>query len=294
VLYYDVFDYPVTASELFAHHGKNISFESFEMLLKQIVEDLVLKTDGFYYYSPLSGTKNILKRQNGNKMAAEMIPIAVKWGKRLFQFPYVRSISVSGSLSKNYFDQYSDIDFFVVTKTNRLWICRTLLILYWKMSSSENKKKFCTNYFVDETVLEWEEKNRFTAIELNYLLPIVNSDGTNKILEKNEWISNYVNNKSLNTNFEINTKTHFLKRWIEFLFNNLIGDFLENFLLKKTLAQWRKKYPDLNKEDFELQFRSRKNVCKRHTKGFQNKVIQLFNEKLKTYQAQLGIQLSSE
>lgn len=264
------------------------------MLLKETVEDVALKTDGFYYFSPLANANNTLKRKEGNKMAADMMPIAVKWGKRLFQFPYVRSISLSGSLSKNYFDQHSDIDFFVVTKKNRLWICRTLLILYWKLSSSENKKKFCTNYFVDETVLEWEEKNRFTAIELNYLVPIVNSDGANKIIAKNDWIRNYVNNKSLNINFEIKTNTHPIKQLIEFFLNNLVGNFLENLLLRKTLERWRKKYPDLNKEDFELQFRSRKNVCKRHTKGFQNKVILLFNEKLKTYQAQLGIQLSAE
>ena len=221
-----------------------------------------------------------------------MMPVAIKWGRRLYKFPYVRSVSLSGSLSKNYFDSHSDIDFFIVTKNNRLWVCRTLLILYWKLSSAENKKKFCTNYFVDETVLEWEEQNRFTATELSYLVPIINSEAKAKILSKNSWISAYINNKTLNVNYETKTSSGFFKKLAEIILNNPLGNVFENFLLRKTLNRWRRKYPELNSEDFELQFRSRKNICKRHTKGFQNKVLTMHTLKVSQFEAETGVKLT--
>ena len=140
-----MFNYPLTFEELYSHQGQNISPDEFKSLLSEMRKENLLKSSGDYFLSPFSSIETIAKRESGNKMALEMMPVAIKWGRRLYKFPYVRSVSLSGSLSKNYFDSHSDIDFFIVTKNNRLWVCRTLLILYWKLSSAENKKKFCTN-----------------------------------------------------------------------------------------------------------------------------------------------------
>ncbi len=50
------------------------------------------------------------RREKGNTKAAEMIAIARKVGDLLIRFPYVRGIAISGSLSKNFADDDSDID----------------------------------------------------------------------------------------------------------------------------------------------------------------------------------------
>lgn len=213
-----------------------------------------------------------------------MMPVATKWAKRIYNFPFVKSVNLSGSLAKNYFDNNSDIDFFIIAKTNRLWICRTLLILYWKIQPQKNKKFFCTNYFIDETLVEFEDQNRFTATELSYLIPIINSEYPVNLLSTNQWINEFINNKPLNLKHEISYKASFLKSFFEICLANKLGDLIENSILQKTIIRWRKKYPDMSNEDFELQFRSRKNVCKRHTKGFQNKVLQKLDEKIAIYE----------
>lgn len=287
-----MFDYPLTFDELYSHLGQNCSPDDFNRILSEMLSESLLQSYGNYFLSPFASTQNVVKREMGNKMALKMMPVAIKWGRRLFRFPYVRSISLSGSLSKNYFDQNSDIDFFIVTEANRLWICRTLLILYWKLSPAENKKKFCTNYFVDETVLEWEEQNRFTATELSYLVPLVNGEAKHKILLRNPWVNNYISNKPLNRNYETEAPSSYVKKIAENILNNPLGNLLENYLLKKTLNSWRKKYPELASEDFELQFRSRKNICKRHTKGFQNKVLKLHDEKVAEFETRLFVKLT--
>lgn len=232
-----------------------------------------------FYFSPLSINIDLEKRVAGNKMALAKMPEAVKWSKIINRFPFVRSVNLSGSIAKNYFDENSDIDYFIVTKANRLWICRSLIVLYWKLLSKENKKKLCTNYFVDETALELIDKNLFTAIELTYLVPIINLQLSRQLLEKNAWVKNYVENKPLIEKYATVGKKTILKSLIEWLLDNNTGNLLDNLFLKMTIERWRKKFPDLMKEDFELQFRSRKNVCKRHTKGFQNKVLKLLENK---------------
>jgi hypothetical protein len=279
VLYFDVFSYPLLEEELYQHHRGTLDFEEYKIILTELVEEKKLNFDAPFYFSPLSNSLDIQRRRVGNKMALAKMPEAVKWSKIINRFPFVRSVNLSGSIAKNYFDENSDIDYFIVTKANRLWICRSLIVLYWKLLSKENKKKLCTNYFVDETALELLDKNLFTAIELSYLVPIINVSLTHQLLEKNAWVKNYVENKSLVETHVTIDKTTFLKALIEKLLDNPVGNLLDNLFLKITIKRWRKKFPDLMEEDFELQFRSRKNVCKRHTKGFQNKVLKLLENK---------------
>jgi hypothetical protein len=292
ILYFDIFTYPLTEAELYQHHGSNLSIEAFRNILHELVNEGLLKTREDFYFSPHTDEEALKKRLNGNRMAAEMMPVARKWSKIIHSFPFVRSVNLSGSLSKNYYDKHSDIDYFIITKTNRLWICRTLLSICWKLLSAKNKKNFCTNYFVDETVLEMGDKNQFVAIELSYLLPIINGDAAQTLLSSNEWVKKYVENKTLNREFETDAPRFKLKTIFEKLLDNKFGDMLDNYLLRITTVHWRKKYPEMAAEDFELQFRSRKNVCKRHTKGFQNKVLLKWHEKKRQYEKLHSLNLS--
>ena len=58
---------------------------------------------------------------------------------------------MSGSLSKHFADEKSDIDFFIITSANRLWIARTCMHLFKKVSYIAGKQHwFCMNYYVDE------------------------------------------------------------------------------------------------------------------------------------------------
>lgn len=291
MLYFDVFDYPLTKDELFNHHGKELTQESFLLTLEELVLEKRIVLHGIYFLSPFAKTNCIERREKGNRMANAIMPEAIAWSKKINRFPFVRSVNLSGSISKNYYDENSDIDYFIITKKNRLWICRTFLILYWKLLSPKNKKKLCTNYFVDETVLELGEKNQFTAIELSYLIPIINGTASEQLLSANSWLKKHVGNMHLNRQYETHAKSGIIKIILERLFDTKLGNFIDNLLLKETIKRWRRKFPELAEEDFELQFKSRKNVCKRHTRGFQNKVLFLWSEKIAQYEKKIEVTL---
>src|SRR5687767_14214301 len=112
VLYFDVFNYPLTKHELFENSAVNISREEFETELNKLIRYKVLSESGGFIMSPMTHAGSIEKRQAGNEHARRMMPVAYAYSKRIASFPFVEGVFLSGGLSKNYYDERSDIDYF--------------------------------------------------------------------------------------------------------------------------------------------------------------------------------------
>src|SRR6202022_4223033 len=94
----------------------------------------------------------------------------------------------------------SDIDFFIITKANRLWIARTLMHLFKKLTFlTGHQGWYCMNYYVDEEALQIEEKNIFTATELITLLPVCGNGTMEEFFRANNWASSYFPNYAIRT-----------------------------------------------------------------------------------------------
>lgn len=292
LLYFDVFNYPLKFDEVFENMPVTISKEDLMGDLQSLIEEGFIKEEqGFYLLSSSLGN-SISRRLKGNAEALETMHKAYHYSKKIASFPFISGVCISGGLSKNYYDEYSDIDYFIITKANRLWLCRTFFVLYYKTLSKKEKNNYCLNYYISEADLLIPDKNDFVATELAYLLPTVNYPLYKRILKENNWYKNKFLNKEELPNLNcIETPEPWYKKTLEFVFAGKFGNWVDNQLLFVTLKHWQKKYPELSQEDFELQFRSRKNVCKYHAKGHQNKVLTLWNEKIKNFANQFQIEL---
>jgi hypothetical protein len=284
VLYFEIFDYPLKAVELYENAAVTMSEGEFETELNKLTALDILHRSGDFILSRHAKEASVAKRLKGNKGAEAIMPTAYQYSKKIASFPFVEAVCLSGGLSKNYYDEKGDIDFFIITKPGKLWICRTLLIIRFKLLPKQKKKYWCVNYFMSSDNLVIPEKNVFTGTELAYLIPTVNYPVYKKILEKNPWYKKGFPNKAIlpSTNC-IDTPEPLVKKITEKVLSGRPGKWTDNFLLKITLKHWRKKYPEMNSEDFELQFRSRKDVCKRHTNGFQNIVLNKWEQKQQEY-----------
>ena len=129
MLYFDVFNYPLSKDELYQNSAITISCEAFERELKELLNQGFLKEDDGFILSLDRSKHDLNKRLKGNEGAKRIMNTALRYSHKIASFPFVEGLALSGSISKNYFDKDGDIDFFVVTKPNRLWICRTLLML---------------------------------------------------------------------------------------------------------------------------------------------------------------------
>ncbi len=293
LLYFSIFKYPLTEEEIYKFSplaSKEILHNEIDFLLQK---GIIYKLKDFY--TTTNDIEQVHRRMEGNRMAKNIMPKAHKVAKFIAKFPYVEGVSLSGALSKGYYDDDGDIDFFIITKPNRLWIARTLLILYKKIFLLNSKKYFCVNYFISSNNLKISEQNRFTATEMVTLIPVYGKSVFTSFIEENTWTKDYFPNISPS---DFSTTNDQNKVWLSLLIQSILntgaGDFLDDFFRKITLKKWYSKFGYMQKDDFKIALKSTKNVSKHHPQNFQKKVIDLLNEKYDTIRKQYNLDLYSE
>ncbi|MBL0339569.1 MAG: nucleotidyltransferase domain-containing protein [Bacteroidetes bacterium] len=143
ILYFDLFKHPLKRDEIieYTHFQSIVSTELDAALAFLQSNHMLYEKNGFYL--PHQQYENIERRIKGNALADASWQQAIKKSILISRFPYVRSVVISGSLSKGYMDAESDIDFLIITEPKRLWLTRSLLAFYKKLFSS-----ILTNCFV--------------------------------------------------------------------------------------------------------------------------------------------------
>lgn len=292
ILYFSIFRYPLKIEEI---HGYTnyVNIAETEKELQHLVDEKILvKVDEFYVYG--SDLDSVIKRLRGNLHAKKAIGKANQKAKLIAKFPYVEAVGISGSLSKEYYDNESDIDFFVITKPNKLWICRTLLMLYKKTFLLNSRKYFCVNYFISSNQMEIEEKNRFTATELKTLIPMHGKTVFEQFYKSNKWVNDYFSKFEPQIEAIQNTQKPGFSRLIEFSFDTKFGTLTDAAFKVITLKKWKSKFHYMNEEDFKIALKTTKTVSKHHPSNFQKKVILSLNTKLEEVQSKYNLVLQRE
>ena len=216
-------------------------------------------------------------RRKGNDLAIKQMKTAEKVAKFLSKFPYVKGIAVSGSLSKSFANEKTDIDFFIITEANRLWIARTCMHLYKKLTFLTGRQHwFCMNYYVDEAGLEIAEKNIFTAMEIVTLVPMQGRSDMVKFIAGNGWTKTYfpVHGFAIGNTPEIKRGT--ISRLIEKILNGKAGDRIDKWLMHITDSRWQKKAQmhKLNSKGICMGMIVDRHFSKPDPKNFQDKVVE--------------------
>lgn len=289
LLYYDIFSYPLKAAEVFRFLGTNLVTEAI------IEKDLAnLRKRGLVYqfghfFSIQNDEHNTLRRMRGNDLAEKLLPVARRQARLIARFPFVRGVMASGSFSKGYMDQKSDLDFFIITEPRRLWIARTLLVLYKRLFLFNSHKYFCVNYFVDAEHLVIEEKNLFTATELATLIPLSGASLYLKLQAANAWITDIFPNYGPRS---VNGVEESAQSWFKDLTEKIIDVVtptrLERFFKNLTLRRWHKLYgSSYSAADFRVAFKTNDHISKTHPNHYQKKIERLYADKVNTFQAPL-------
>ena len=280
LIYSEVFQHPLTIDEI--EQRVSASSDRISQALKQLTSSSLIYRNNGYYFLFEEGDK-IINRSSGNEKAKRMMPKAQRVGMKIFKFPYVEGVGISGSLSKGVLHSDGDFDYFIITQPNRLWVARTLLILYKKVFLFNSRKYFCVNYFIDTKNLEIEEKNPFTATEIATLIPIA-GNVMDTFFKENNWINDYL--------LENNKKTHFTEvkkpaftRFIVFLTKGKFGEWTDKVFMRLTLKRWERKFGTFDPSTFDLAMKSRKYVSKHHPNNFQQKVLTRMKDLQKKYRS---------
>lgn len=279
--YFDIFRHPLKPGEIFQLlQSKEFNEDEIEIAIDGLLEaGLIEAASG--YYGLNNCVSNLERRLEGEKQAAKSIKTAEKFSRLIARFPFVRAVALSGSLSKNYMDEHSDIDYFIVTAQGRMWVARTLLVLFKKIFLLNSRKYFCVNYFLSEDELRVPDKNLFTATEVAFLVPTYNYELYSEFLNANSWSKNFLPNfPARQRDHLVRSKKFTVKRVLEKFLSGPLGEKLDVYFFRLTLKFWKKKFSHFDASTFDFRLRSRKNVSKHHPLGFQEKVLTAYEEKM--------------
>ena len=280
--YFDIFRYPLTSKEIRSFLDQSCIELEFSGALQDLIKARkVFRLNEFY---SLQNDLSLSERRiNGNARAGSLLKVAERISSTIYKFPYVRAVGVSGSVSKNFADEHADIDYFIITKSNRLWIARTLLHLFKKNPFLKNRHRYyCMNYFVDEADLVIEEKNIYTATELFTLIPMAGNGSMKKFFEANGWSFIYFPNLSLPEVKKENKPAPWYKKSLESFFNTRFGDWMENYFFRLTTKRWKKKEDEkrLNTKGERMGLKTGKHVSKPNPIFFHDRFMSKYETKL--------------
>ena len=291
LVYHDIFDHPLKAEELSkftdVQHPKEM-----RSLLTEMHKDRLITYDGNYCYLPGRDTM-VKQRVDESKKVKKYLRIARFMARIIAAFPYVRGVYLSGSLSKERIDEDGDIDFFVITATGRLWIARTLLMLFKKVFLFNSHRYFCLNYFLDESSLYIAKHNRYIATEIATLKPLYNAKLLEHFLSTNSWVKSYYPNYINYTSGQLSgPRKHPVRNAVEWFIDKMGGGEFDQYLRLKTWNFRRRKFAMMDPGEFRAAFATEPHVSRHHPRNFNDSVLEKFDLRLREYEAQHGITLS--
>ena len=292
ILYYSIFRYPLNLEEIHFYSENNNLSDTERDLDVLVSQNIISFIDNFYVYN--DDLNCVFRRQKGNLKAQEILIKAKTKACFIAKFPFVEGVGISGSISKNYYDENSDIDFFVIAKQNRLWFCRFFLVLYKKIFLFNSYKRFCINYYIAEDFLEIEEKNRFTATEIITLIPVTGKSIFSKFYQSNQWVLNYFVKFTADVAKVIAIKKSIASIAVECLLDNKIGSYLDQVIKRVFIKKWQSKFNYLNDDDLQIALKSTANVSKHHPLNFQKKVLDALQIKFEEVRVKFNLDLQQK
>jgi predicted nucleotidyltransferase len=192
IYYHDLFEYPLSFSELLCWTPTKLP-QNYHV-------DCEIACENNYYF--LTGKSRLVYKRIFRKRSSEKkMIIAKKASKILSLIPSVKMVAISGSLAMQNAAKESDIDLFIITRANTLWLSRLVILFLFSIfqipvrrsGDKEERDKLCLNMWMDEGDLIWKEpRNIYTAHEIAQLIPLVNKEKTHeKFLYQNKWVINY-------------------------------------------------------------------------------------------------------
>ena len=189
-----------------------------------VAQGVLLFEDGFYALDRRSLQRRISLIEHNRRW----MRIGQRMGRFIGRFPFVRSVMISGALSKMGLNGADDdIDFFLIAAPGRVWTAKFFLMLFKKLFLLNSKRYFCINLLRDQDHLGFSAQDRYTATELISLQPVVGVAWHVELMRQNAWVAALFPNAALPEEQDSELSSEY--RWTERLLDRFLGDGFERW-----------------------------------------------------------------
>jgi len=248
--YFDLSDYPLTATEIknWLFQYAILDFKELTEFLEEMKNQNKIEEKFSFFYLP--GKEKIVENRQRNLVISEL---KLKKAQRAVKFircvPFLKAVFVCNTVAAGTAVEDSDIDFFIIAGSKRVWLVRffTNLILRLfglRTYGNKNKDKVCLSFFVDEDNLNLEklkatEKDIHFAYWITQMIPVYDPNNFwKKFLSANYWLKDYFPNFLNNSLFLSLVKQGSIasvwKKIWEIMWFGVYGD-----LIEKQAREWQ-------------------------------------------------------
>ncbi len=190
--YSSLSDYPLEAGEI--HHslfGYRTYLDAVKDALRpgETLRRWVGEEEGRFY---LVGQERVVSlRRAREKVSEAFLGEHGSLLAGLCNLPYVRGVAISGALAfRNLKKEREDLDLFVITESQRLWLGVSATWLWRKTRGGP----LCINYLVGEEALSLPHRNAYNAHQLIHLRPVAGGEVFDRLWEANAWVKDFFPN----------------------------------------------------------------------------------------------------
>jgi len=272
VAYFDMFDYPLTAVEIWKwifidkKLSKLASLSDIHQMLNNgdyLKKKIAIK-NGFYF---LKSRKHIIAtRQVRYNIAEKKFKKAIRIVRCLRSVPFIKMIAVCNNLAYSNAKKDSDIDFFIIVKDDRLWLTRFLITAIVHLSGMRRygnhiTDRICLSFYITDKHLNLESLmikplDPYFVFWLSQLVPVYDyQDAFTHFIAANRWIKQYLPNiffyKTISRRLAKDIGwTLFWKKFFETILRGPLGNGLDRLFrsIQKRLITG-KKYSKLWEQD---------------------------------------------
>lgn len=167
-----------------------VSREAFAATVQDLICDgLLTEKRGCLYAREVDGD-----RESRQAWSRDLFKQNKQRLRTLSRVPWVRFVGMTGANAFESCRQSDDLDLFVVTTPERLWLTFIAMIVFSRCVGQRDL--FCINYLVDEDHLRIRHESYYTAVQLMSMLPLVDRGVSARLLEENRWVFAYLPNAS--------------------------------------------------------------------------------------------------
>ncbi len=241
LIYANIFDYPLKGYEVLKWLiGQEASLIKVEQGLNRLIKKKKIQSSrGFYF---LKNKKQLIpKRKRRQKISKNLLLKAKILTQVLKIIPWIKLAGISGGLAVDNCSRKDDIDLFLITDANRIWLSRIFAVVIFdlmrirrkvQMKPSQVSGKFCFNTILDEDHLAQSFKDLYTAHEVLQMKLLWQREGVyTKYLSDNNWAFEYLPNWTSKVKYSKVKKDKGVKV-VDLL--EIIARFLQLKLMKKS------------------------------------------------------------